>query len=87
VEAGIFKGGELKLDVFEKVRSLMSEQLDIDEDKISPETTFEEIDADSLDVVELVMAIEEEFDIEIADEAVENIKTVADIINHIEEII
>jgi len=75
------------LDVFEKVRSLMSEQLDIDEDKISPETTFEEIDADSLDVVELVMAIEEEFDIEIADEAVENIKTVADIINHIEEII
>ncbi|NMB41598.1 MAG: acyl carrier protein [Firmicutes bacterium] len=75
------------MDVFEKVRSLMSEQLDIDEDKISPETTFEEIDADSLDVVELVMAIEEEFDIEIADEAVENIKTVADIINHIEEII
>jgi acyl carrier protein len=75
------------LDVFEKVRSLISEQLDIDEDKISPETTFEEIDADSLDVVELVMALEEEFDIEIADEAVENIKTVADIINYIEEII
>ena len=75
------------MDVFEKVRSLISEQLDIDEDKISPETTFEEIDADSLDVVELVMALEEEFDIEIADEAVENIKTVADIINYIEEII
>ncbi len=72
------------MDVFEKVRSLISEQLDIDEDKITPETTFEEIDADSLDVVELVMALEEEFDIEIADEAVENIKTVADIINYIE---
>lgn len=75
------------MDVFEKVRSLVSEQLDIDEDKINPETTFEDIDADSLDVVELVMAIEEEFDIEIADEAVENIKTVADIISYIEEII
>lgn len=73
------------MDVLAKVRSLVSEQLDIDEDKITPETTFEEIDADSLDVVELVMALEEEFDMEIADEAVENIKTVADIINYIEE--
>jgi acyl carrier protein len=73
------------LDIFEKVRSLISEQLDIDEDKITPETTFEDIDADSLDVVELVMALEEEFDLEIADEAVENIKTVADVVNYIEE--
>jgi acyl carrier protein len=73
------------LDIFEKVRSLIVEQLDIDEDKITPETTFEDIDADSLDVVELVMALEEEFDLEIADEAVENIKTVADIISYIEE--
>jgi acyl carrier protein len=73
------------LDIFEKVRSLISEQLDIDEDKITLETTFEDIDADSLDVVELVMALEEEFDLEIADEAVENIKTVADVVNYIEE--
>ncbi len=73
------------MDIFEKVRSLIVEQLDIDEDKITPETTFEDIDADSLDVVELVMALEEEFDLEIADEAVENIKTVADIISYIEE--
>jgi len=73
------------LDIFEKVRSLIVEQLDIDEDKITPETTFEDIDADSLDVVELVMALEEEFDLEIPDEAVENIKTVGDIINYIEE--
>ncbi len=73
------------MDIFEKVRSLISEQLDIDEDKITPETTFEDIDADSLDVVELVMALEEEFDLEIADEAVENIKTVADVVNYIEE--
>ncbi|NLL58552.1 MAG: acyl carrier protein [Firmicutes bacterium] len=73
------------MDIFEKVRSLISEQLDIDEDKITLETTFEDIDADSLDVVELVMALEEEFDLEIADEAVENIKTVADVVNYIEE--
>ncbi|RJX29307.1 MAG: acyl carrier protein [Dethiobacter sp.] len=73
------------MDIFEKVRSLIAEQLDIDEDKITLETTFEDIDADSLDVVELVMALEEEFDLEIADEAVENIKTVADIISYIEQ--
>jgi len=73
------------LDIFEKVRTLIAEQLDLDEDKITLETTFEDIDADSLDVVELVMALEEEFDLEIPDEAVENIKTVGDIINYIEE--
>jgi len=73
------------LDVFEKVRALIAEQLDIDEEKITLDTTFEDIDADSLDVVELVMTLEEEFDLEISDEAVEKIKTVADIINYIEE--
>ena len=48
-------------------------------------TTFEDIDADSLDVVELVMALEEEFNLEIADEEVEKIKTVGDIVNYIEK--
>lgn len=72
------------MDIFAKVRSLIAEQLDIEEEEISPKTTFEDIDADSLDVVELVMALEEEFDLEISDEAVENIKTVADIIDYIE---
>ncbi len=73
------------MDIFEKVRSLIAEQLDIDEEEINPKTTFEDLDADSLDVVELVMALEEEFDLEISDEAVENIKTVADIIDYIEK--
>lgn len=73
------------MDVFAKVKELIVEQLDVDEDKVSPKTTFEDLDADSLDVVELVMALEEEFDFEISDETVENIKTVADIINYIEE--
>ncbi len=73
------------METFEKVKSLIVEQLDVDEDKISPDTTFEDIDADSLDVVELVMALEEEFDLEISDEEVEKIKTVGDIVNYIEE--
>lgn len=73
------------MEIFEKVRSLISEQLDVEEDKITLETTFEDIDADSLDVVELVMALEEEFNLEIADEEVEKIKTVGDIINYIEK--
>jgi acyl carrier protein len=73
------------VDVFGKVRALISEQLDIDEEQITLETTFEDIDADSLDVVELVMALEEEFDLEIADEEVENIQTVGDVVGYIEK--
>lgn len=73
------------METFEKVKSLIVEQLDVDKDKVSPDTTFEDIDADSLDVVELVMALEEEFDLEISDEEVEKIKTVGDIVNYIEE--
>ncbi len=72
------------METFEKIRTLIAEQLDIDEGKISLETTFEDIDADSLDVVELVMALEEEFDLEIADEEVEKIQVVGDIVNYIE---
>jgi acyl carrier protein len=79
------EGGELKMDVFEKVKALIVDQLDIDTEKITTDTTFEDIDADSLDVVELVMALEEEFDLEIADEDVEQIKTVGDIVNYIED--
>lgn len=73
------------MDVFEKVKALIVDQLDIDTEKITTDTTFEDIDADSLDVVELVMALEEEFDLEIADEDVEQIKTVGDIVNYIED--
>jgi len=72
------------LEVFEKVKSLISEQLDVDEEQLDMDTTFEDIDADSLDVVELVMALEEEFNLEISDEEVEKIKTVGDIVSYIE---
>ncbi|MFY9114549.1 MAG: acyl carrier protein [Dethiobacteria bacterium] len=71
------------MDVFEKVKEIISEQLDIDIDKIILDSTFEEMDADSLDLVELVMALEEEFGIEITDEEIESIKTVGDVVNHI----
>ncbi|MGI6318847.1 MAG: acyl carrier protein [Dethiobacteria bacterium] len=73
------------MDIFAKVKALISEQLDIDEDQIALDTTFEDIDADSLDVVELVMALEEEFDLEIADEEVEKIQTVGDVVGYIEK--
>ena len=71
--------------VFEKVKSIVEDQLDVEEEKVTAEASItEDLGADSLDVVDLVMSIEEEFDIEIPDEAVENIKTVGDIVSYIE---
>ena len=71
--------------VFEKVKSIVADQLDVEEEKVTAEASItEDLGADSLDVVDLVMSIEEEFDIEIPDEAVENIKTVGDIVSYIE---
>ncbi len=71
--------------VFDKIREIIVEQLDVDEDKVTSEASItEDLGADSLDVVDLVMSIEESFDIEIPDEEVENIKTVGDIVKFIE---
>lgn len=64
---------------FEKLQKIIAEVLSISEDSITPETTFvDDLGADSLDVFQIIMAIEEEFDIEIANEAAEKIVTVAD---------
>lgn len=72
--------------VLEKVVSIIAEQLDIDEDKITPDTSLvDDLNADSLDVVDLVMSLEEEFGLEIPDEEVENISTVGDIVKYIED--
>ncbi len=73
-------------DVFERVKEIIVEQLDVDESQITMEASFrDDLEADSLDVVELVMELEDEFDLEIADEEAENINTVADAVNYIED--
>ncbi len=67
-----------------KVKSIIADQLGVGEDEIKLESSFiEDLGADSLDIVELVMAMEEEFEIEIPDEEAENIKAVGDAINYI----
>lgn len=71
-------------DVFEQVKSIIADRLDVDEEKVVLEASFkDDLEADSLDVVELVMELEDEFDIEIADEDAENINTVGDAVNYI----
>lgn len=73
-------------DVFEKVKKIIAEQLGVDEGEISDESHFiDDLGADSLDTVELVMALEEEFGIEIPDEDAEKIQTVGDVKKYIDE--
>ncbi|HZW67388.1 MAG TPA: acyl carrier protein [Pseudogracilibacillus sp.] len=72
--------------VFDRVKEIIVEQLDAEEDQVTMEASFrDDLDADSLDVVELVMELEDEFDIEIADEEAEKIVTVGDAVNFIED--
>ena len=72
--------------IFEKVKGILAEQLDIDEDSITADSSIvEDLGADSLDIVDLVMSLEDAFDTEIPDEAIEGIKTVGDIVHYIEE--
>lgn len=71
--------------VFDKIKDIIVEQLDVEGDAVTMEASItEDLGADSLDVVDLVMSIEESFDVEIPDEEVENIKTVGDIVKYIE---
>ena len=70
--------------VFEKIRSLLSEQLGFDEEMITESTSFEDLGADSLDLVELMMSIEEEFSISADEEELTDIKTVGDVVKLIE---
>ena len=68
-----------------KVREIICEQLGVSEDEVTPEASFiEDLGADSLDIVELVMALEEEYDMEISDEDAEKVRSVQDVIDYIE---
>lgn len=71
-------------DIFASVKKIILDRLDVDEEKVTLEATFkEDLGADSLDIVELVMEIEDEFDIEIADEDAEKILTVGNAVEYI----
>ncbi len=72
------------MNVEDKVKNIIVEQLNVDGDAVKPEATFiEDLGADSLDIVELVMTMEEEFDLEIPDEDAEKIKTVGDVVAYV----
>lgn len=72
--------------MLDKIREIVVEQLGVDAEQVTPEANFvDDLGADSLDTVELIMAFEEEFDIEIPDTDAEKIKTVQDVMDYIEE--
>ena len=74
------------MSTFDRIKKVVVEQLDVNEDEVTPAASFvDDLGADSLDVVELVMGLEEEFDIEIPDEDAEKIATVEDALKYVEE--
>jgi acyl carrier protein len=73
------------MSTFERVRKVIVEQLDVSEEEVTPQASFtDDLGADSLDIVELVMGLEEEFEIEIPDEDAEKIQTVQEAVNYID---
>lgn len=72
--------------VFEKLKKILADQFDVEENKITLETNMvDDLGADSLDVVDLLMSVEDEFEIEIPDSDVENMKTVGDVVKYVED--
>ncbi len=72
--------------VFDKIKDIVVDQLDVDADSVKMESSIiDDLGADSLDVIDLIMSFEEEFDIEIPDDQVENVKTIGDVVKFIEE--
>lgn len=71
--------------IFEKIASYLSEQLAIDEKDITMETGIEDLDIDSLDLVDLLMSLEEEYGVEIPDDQVEEIHTIGDLVSYVEK--
>jgi acyl carrier protein len=75
------------VSTFERVKKIVVEQLGVEADEVQMSSTFvDDLGADSLDIVELIMAFEEEFNIEIPDEKAEKIKTVEDVVKYIDEV-
>ena len=75
-----------KVEIFDKLKELVVDQLGVEEDEVTMEASMQDdLGADSLDLVDLVMSVEEEFGVKVADEDLENIKTVGDILNYIED--
>lgn len=71
--------------VLEKVKAILAEQFDVEKDKVTADTDLQEdLGADSLDVVDLLMSIEDEFGVEVPDDEIENIKTVGSLVSYIE---
>ena len=74
----------MSADIFAKVQTVVADKLDVEASKVTPEASFtNDLAADSLDVVELVMALEEEFDVEIPDEEAEKLQTVQSVVDYI----
>jgi acyl carrier protein len=74
------------MTTLERVRKVLMEQLEVSEDEVTPVASIvDDLGADSLDVVEIVMGLEEEFDIEVSDQDAEKLPTVQDIVNYVEE--
>ena len=72
--------------VFERIREIICDQLDLEEDNVTMDSDImEDFEADSLDVVDLVMSIEDEFGLEVPDDQIENFRTVGDVVRYIEE--
>jgi acyl carrier protein len=77
---------EDQIMIFEKLKDIIAEQLSVEVDEVKMDSNIQDdLGADSLDVVDLITTIEDEFDISIPDEAVEEIKTVGDIVNYVEK--
>ena len=71
--------------VFEKIKEMLADQLDADAEEMTMDTLIaEDLGADSLDVVDLLMSLEDEFDVEIPDEEIENLKTIGDVVEYIQ---
>ena len=76
----------MESELFERIRDLLAEQLDIEPSTITMDSDImEDFDADSLDIVDMVMTLEDEFEVEGPDEVVENLRTVGDVVRFIEE--